>query len=324
MRRIAIILAAIGAFFAASAVALRRLFRSREDRDWLDTPGPGRTITVDGLRLHYTEKAPPIGGSAPAIVMIHGFGGNTFSFRYQLNDLGQDYRCVAIDLKGFGYSERPEKGDYSLTEQARLMLRAMDELGIERATLIGHSMGGEVVMRMAEIAPDRVEKLILAATVPGNKLPVAPRIGIMRPLLTPVSKLIAATSWRRLFYDTSRLDMDEIRKAYLTPARIRGSGNTVWEMWRDIRHDHPVDFRKITQPVLILWAEKERILPFPGRGLRWLQRKLPAAHTVHVPRSGHMLLEEQPEACNAAIRTFLEGGGVINVEVQEVPREQVA
>lgn len=318
MRRIAIILAAIGAFFAAALVALRRLFRTREDRDWIETPGPGHAIQVDGVRLHYVEKAPPIGGDAPSIVMIHGFGGNTFTFRYQMRDFGQDYRCVAIDLKGFGYSERAD-GDYSLTEQARLMFGAMDKLGIEKATLIGHSMGGEVVMRMAETAPERVEKLILAASVPGQKVPVAPRLGFMRPLLTPFTKFLAATAWGRLFYDPSRLDMAEIRQAYIVPTRIRGSEHTVWEMWRGIRADEQIDFAKITQPVLVLWAEKERVIPFPGRALSYLRGHMPEARTIHVPRTGHMLLEEQPEVCNAAIRSFLEGGAVgpLHEEVQE-------
>jgi pimeloyl-ACP methyl ester carboxylesterase len=60
-------------------------------------------------------------------------------------------------------------------------------------------------------------------------------------------------------------------------------------------------------PTLILWAEKERIIPFPGFGLRWLRKKLPQAEVVAVPRTGHLLLEERPEACTAAIRRFLAG-----------------
>ncbi|HUF53626.1 MAG TPA: alpha/beta hydrolase [Dehalococcoidia bacterium] len=322
MRRITITLAAIGAFFAAAAVALRRLFRSREDRDWTEVSGPGRTLTVDGVRLHYIEKAPPIGGDAPAIVMLHGFGGNTFSFRYQMADLAQDYRCVAIDLKGFGYSERVDGGDYSLTEQARLMFAAMDQLGIEKASIIGHSLGGAVVLRMAAMYPDRVKHLVLAASVSGDKPVLGPRLGIFRPFMAPMAKLVAIASWRRLFYDTSRLDMETIRKAYITPARIRGSSNTVWEMWRDVRHDPQIPFRKITQPVLILWAECERIIPMPGRSLAFLQKHLPQARTIHIPRSGHMLLEEQPEACNAAIRSFMETGTV--QESAQVVEEQVA
>ncbi|MEX0684207.1 MAG: alpha/beta hydrolase, partial [Dehalococcoidia bacterium] len=278
----------------AAVLSMRKLFRSREDTRWTDAKLPGRCITVDGVAVHYVESAPPIGANVPAIVMVHGFGGNTYSFRYQLAALGQDYRCVALDLKGFGYSERPVNSDYSLTAQARLVLGAMDALGIERATLIGHSMGGEVVMRVAEMAPERVEKLVLAATVPGRKAWVAPRMGFMRPLMVPIARISAWSSWKRLFYDPSRLDLAAIRAAYTRPARIHGSLNTVWEMWEDVRRDAQIDFKRIKAPVLILWAEKERILPLPGRSLKWLQKRLPKATTVTIPRTGHMLLEEQP------------------------------
>jgi pimeloyl-ACP methyl ester carboxylesterase len=78
-------------------------------------------------------------------------------------------------------------------------------------------------------------------------------------------------------------------------------------MWDGIRRDRPIDYKRITLPALILWAEKERIIPFPGFGLRWLRKKLPGAEVVTVPRAGHLLLEERPAACTAAIRRFLAG-----------------
>ncbi len=307
MRKFTVLLAAIAAAAAVVAVVARRSLRSREDTAWRDAERPGRIMTVDGVGLHYVEQAPPVGGNAPVIVMIHGFGGHTYSYRHQVVDLAQDYRCIAIDLKGFGYSERPEGGDYSLTEQARLVLGAMDALGIDQATLIGQSMGGEVAMRMAEMAPERVERLVLAASVPGKKVPIAPRLPFMRRLVGPISKLVSERAWKRLFYDKDRPDLAQVRAQYLKPARIYGTTRTAWEMWEGIRHDERIDFARLTQPVLILWAEKERILPLPGRSLRWLQAQLPQAVTEHIPASGHMLLEEQPEIVNAAIRRFLDG-----------------
>ena len=309
MRKFTVLLAAIAAAAVVAAVPARKFFRSREDTAWRDAERPGRIVTVDGVGLHYVEQAPPVGGNAPAIVMIHGFGGNTYSFRHQIVDLAQDYRCVAIDLKGFGYSERPDGGDYSLTAQARLVLGAMDGLDIGKATLIGQSMGGEVVMRIAEMAPERVERIILAASVPGRKVPIAPRLSFMRRLVDPIAKLVSVRSWKRLFYDQNRADLEQVRAEYQKPGRIYGTTRTFWEMWEGIRHDEQIDFTRLTQPVLILWAEKERILLLPGRSLRWLQAQLPHAVTEHIPLSGHMLLEEQPAVVNAAIRRFLDSTG---------------
>ncbi len=162
-------------------------------------------------------------------------------------------------------------------------------------------------MRIAGMAPERVERLILAASVPGRKVPIAPRLPFMRRLVDPVARLVGLRSWRRLFYDSNRPDLKQIRAEYQKPARIYGTTRTFWEMWEGIRHDEPIDHGRLTLPVLILWAEKEQILPLPGRLLRWLQAQLPHAATEHIPLSGHMLLEEQPAIVNAAIRRFLDG-----------------
>lgn len=302
----ALLAAVIGAL--AAFVSMRWLLRSRETTPWTEARGPGKTIDVDGVTIHYIESEPPARsrGSVPAIVMVHGFGGHTFSFRYQLDEFGKEYRCVALDLKGFGYSQRTE-GDHSLSAQARLVLRFMDLTGIERATLIGHSMGGEVVMRVAAMAPERVDRLVLAASVTGDRTPLAPRSPLAKFFLPAMLRLVGLTAWRRMFYDSSQVDLQAIRKAYLEPARILGSGNTVWQMWGDRKRDARIDFARITMPVLILWAERERVIPAASLALRRLKKHFPQAEVVTVPRTGHLLLEENPTEANAAIRRFLEG-----------------
>lgn len=291
------VLAAIAAF-----VSMRWLFKSREDTDWLAAEKPGKVMEVDGVPLHYIDK-----GSGPAIVMIHGFGGQTFSFRYQVEEFSRDHRCVAIDLKGFGYSARPEGGDYSLTEQARLVLRAMDQLGIDSAVLIGHSMGGEVAARAAAMAPQRVEKLALVAAPTGYPVWMAPRTPLGKLLLPALANMARRSARGKLFYDRTAVDFEAIVAEYERPGRIRGSLNTIWQMWGDSRKKPELDFSRLTMPVLILWAEKERILAFDQRILRWLRKRLPDAQVVTIPRSGHLLLEEQPEASNSVLRAFIDG-----------------
>lgn len=305
MKKPITIVAAFVGMIAAFLAGLRMLVRRREDVTWSEASQPGQYVDVDGVQVHYVENSPRNATNAPAIVMIHGFGGNTFSFRHQLAAFGSDYRCVAIDLKGFGYTQRPEGGDYSLTAQANLMLGVMDALGIDKATLIGHSMGGEVVMRMAAQAPDRVEKLILAASVPGDRLPTLPRVGFMKPVAMATARVMGLAAWRRMFYDRSKLDTKAIRKAYIAPYRIEGTQDALWEMYADARTDKKIDYKRITAPVLILWAEREKILPFASRSLKLLQKHFPEAEIVPVPYTGHLLLEENPAASNAAIRSFL-------------------
>jgi pimeloyl-ACP methyl ester carboxylesterase len=78
-------------------------------------------------------------------------------------------------------------------------------------------------------------------------------------------------------------------------------------MWKDLRRDKPIVFPRITAPVLVLWAERERIIPFASRTLGRLRKRFPLAQVVTISRTGHLLLEENPEDSNVAIRTFLSG-----------------
>ncbi len=298
---IAFVLAILSAILAF--ITLRWLTKSREDIDWQDAARPGRLLDVDGVSLHYVEAGP---AKKPALFMVHGFGGHTFSFRRQMEAFSKDYRCVAVDLMGFGYSARPADGDYSLTGQATLMLGAMDRLGIERATLLGHSMGGAVVMRMAAAAPERVERLVLAASVSGQRVPLAPRPGFIRPLLPGLSRLIMVRDFgRKMFYDPSAMDVETIRATYMEPARLHGSMNTIWQMWGDVPHDPPIDYDRVTMPTLVLVAEKERVIPFYSRTLAHIRANLPHAQIEPVERTGHLLLEENPARCNELIRAFM-------------------
>ena len=292
-------IAAVGGAVAAVA-ALRWLRRRKEDIDWRSARPPGAIVDVDGVPIHYIER-----GSGPAAaVLIHGFLGHTYSFRYLIPELAKDRRVVAVDLKGSGYSSRPQKGDYSLTEQARLVIRLMDKLGIDRASFVGHSLGGEVAMRLAANWPERVEKLVLAASVSGDRIPSLPVTPLIKPILWLIGRLFGRRIFRRQFYDP-RKATKEVLEAYRRPLRIKGTGHAVYQTLRDMRREKAVESSRITAPVLILWASSERILP------RWvlsrLRKRFPQAKVVAIERAGHLLLEEQPEQANRAVKSFLEG-----------------
>jgi pimeloyl-ACP methyl ester carboxylesterase len=110
---------------------------------------------------------------------------------------------------------------------------------------------------------------------------------------------------KKMFYDPSSIDVETIHATYLAAARITGSLNTIWQMWTDVPHDKPIDYASITQPVLILAAEEERVIPLYPRVLAHLHSKLPQAQVLTIEHTGHLLLEENPTDANAAIRAFL-------------------
>src|SRR6266545_1780014 len=110
---------------------------------------------IDGVRIHYQEK-----GTGTPLVLLHGFTSSTYSWKDVFEPLSQNFRVIAVDLKGFGFSGKPD-GDYSRRAQATLVGRLLDYLKIEKAWLCGNSMGGEIALNFALQNPHRVGGLIL-------------------------------------------------------------------------------------------------------------------------------------------------------------------
>ena len=127
-------------------------------------PAIGRDVEANGIRTNYLEA----GSGDQTIVFVHGSGPGVTAYanwRGVLPVLGENFRCVAPDMVGFGYSERPEKPDYSLDTWADQTLGVMDALGIEKAHLVGNSFGGGIALRLATKHPDRVDKMVLMGSM---------------------------------------------------------------------------------------------------------------------------------------------------------------
>src|SRR5581483_2989986 len=287
----------------AGALAARRT-ALREDLDWETVDKPGRLVDVDGYRVHVAEE-----GEGPAIVLVHGFGGHTVSWRRLMPLLARDHRVVAVDLKGFGYSERRADIGLSHGDQARMLRGLLDALGIERAVFVGHSMGGAVVQRFAAMYPERASAVVLVASVAGDERyrRAAPPAALLRPLLPVLAGVAARRLFALGFYDRS-LATSALFEEYIRPARIRGSMDGLLRMMRDTASDGPIDYARIRQPVLLLYGADDRVVPVSvGERLR---ERLPQAHLVVLDRAAHLLIDERAAECEQAIRDFLREAGV--------------
>jgi pimeloyl-ACP methyl ester carboxylesterase len=265
---------------------------------------PGSFIDVDGVRLHYIEA-----GQGRPILLLHGWNGSTFNFRYTIAALSERFRVVALDLKGYGFSARPDHGDYSGAAQADLVAHLMDALGIGRATVAGHSMGGGVAQRLAVRHPERVERLILVDSVTPRELrrarfprafvpllPVFAMFGLRRGLIDRVLRFNV--------HDPSYLTPD-VKEGLTRPLHMKGHLKAQQLQILARRNETPVDAGAIRQAALILWGEHDRVIPLK-RG-RELARLIPNARLVVVPSAGHLPLEEQGAFCNREILAFLDG-----------------
>ncbi len=296
---LAILGAAIGGLWTYS----RREIRHYESLELSEMEKPGRVLSVDGAGIHYVEA-----GEGPALVLIHGLGASTFTFRRVLPELARRFRVVAIDLKGFGFSERPS-GDYSLSTQADLVRQVMDQLGIGKASMLGHSMGGVVAMRLALACPERVERLILASSASdadlGRHAWGAAAAGRMLPVVAPFTfhnRRFRELSLRSGYYDPTGCTEDVI-EGYMLPGHIRGYLRALGNTMAHWRRDPPLRPSEITQPTLVLWGAEDRWLP-PSRGER-LHGLIPNSRLALVSGGGHLFLEEQAERALSLIEAFL-------------------
>jgi len=314
-RRRVFFLATIGALGTVWSYS-RRAVRRWEDLDLASVEKPGRLIEVDGVELHYTEM-----GQGPAVLLIHGLNGSTFSFRHLAPLLSAGFRVVALDLMGFGYSERPPHADYSLAAQARLVSGFLDALGIEKAAVLGHSLGGAVAMHLAVMFPERVEKLVLVSSASDSETRRGLRSAkLARPLLPVVAAFtIQNRHFRRMSLRSACYDpafiTPEVVEGYMTPTRIHGHLRALGSLMVDRRRDPVLDFAAITQPTLIIWGAADRWLP-ASHGWR-LNTRIPNSRLIVIPKAGHLVLEEQPEESARAMTSFLQGEGAVPAPSRE-------
>src|SRR3954447_26891822 len=140
-------------------VAREHRYGREGDSDWLrvDWSEHLRWVEVAGQPVNMVEL-----GSGPPVIFIHGLGGCWQNWLEQLPELSADHRAIAFDLPGFGESPMPEE-EISIAGSAQLVVGLMDELGIDRAPIVGNSMGGFIGAEMAVEAPERVARLVLVS-----------------------------------------------------------------------------------------------------------------------------------------------------------------
>lgn len=304
-RTVAGVTAALGLGAWAAVQVADAAIRRHEHLDPDAIERPGAVFYLRGVGMHFVER-----GHGAAVLLVHGVISSTFSFRYQIESLAPHFRVLAVDLPGFGYSDRPTDVDLSHTAHAERLREFLDRMGIERATVIGHSMGGAVAMRLAAAYPERVEKLVLVSSAaPDQRYNRMLLYALVRPLLpVPTALLLGRRGWRRRIarrktvYDPA-LMTDEVMEGYNRPLRLRGTTASLLKMMDDVRHDAPLDPATVSTPALLLWGEADRVVPL-AVGHR-LDATMPHARLEVVPRAGHLVLEEQPDACDQAILRFL-------------------
>jgi pimeloyl-ACP methyl ester carboxylesterase len=265
------------------------------------------------LRLHeYETPFGPISaaeaGSGPPLLAIHGLGGTKASFLPTIGALGDAFRVIAVDLPGFGDSVKPLRAPFDAPYFARAMAAVLDAAGLERAHVVGNSMGGRIGIEMALTESDRVDQLVLLSPALAWLRPRrwAPVVRLLRPELSllplpvepVVRRLVPREGW-------AAAGVDEFLRAYTT-SRGRHAFNAVA---RNIYLDEPHGeaglwerLRGMTHESLFVWGRKDTLVPIGF--MKHVERAFPAARHVELD-CGHVPQVELPRETHAAMREFL-------------------
>ena len=267
-------------------------------------------VHVDGANVHYQEFGQP---GDPTLLLIHGYTASTFAWRTVAPMFADEgFHVIAVDLLGFGYSEKPRWFDYSIEAQARQVSRFMDRLGIGRATLVGSSYGGAVAATLALDYSERVEKLVLVNAVCNDHLRSMPilRLAAIPGVGEAIAPFLADTKAfhrRRMRKTLSPANHDLISKervdAIVRPLAAADAHHALLATsrnWHANRITH--DAHLIKQPTLIIWGEDDKVTPvIDGHNLH---DEILHSRLVVLKDCGHVPMEEKSQLFTELVTEF--------------------
>jgi len=301
----AIALASLAAIIAATGIWLYTPDIPRnvlEDRYGVK---PTDYVTAAGVRLHVTETGPR---DAPPIILLHGFGSSLQTFDAWVPALARNHRVIAYDQPGFGLTGADPTGDYSDERNVLVLGALMDKLGVSRASLVGHSMGGKLAWQFAAANPARVDRLVLIApdgfASAGFEYNKAPDIPLMlRALPYTMPRFLFRQTLVPAFGDPAKLT-EPVAKRYFDMMRAPGVRRAiVIKTGQTVLRDPLPLLHSIQAPVLLIWGDKDQMIPITNAAD--YMGALPHATLKTLQGVGHVVQEEAPVAGLEDIEAFL-------------------
>jgi pimeloyl-ACP methyl ester carboxylesterase len=275
--------------------------------------GPGhlrfRTVVTRRARLSTLEA-----GIGPPVLAIHGLGATKVSFVFTVAALAARFRVVAVDLPGFGDSDKPIGAAYNPPYFANALIDLLDALELDRADLIGNSLGGRVALEVALRDPDRVGRLALLAPSLAWRRPRrwAPALRLVRPELGLVQlapRAVVQAIVHRLIPGADEgwtaAGVDEFLRAYLTPAGRAAFYAAARHIYLEAPHGTDgfwPRLRELQPDALFIWGRRDTLVPIAFA--RHVAEALPQARHVELD-CGHVPQMERPVQTHKAVAAFL-------------------
>ena len=255
-------------------------------------PPADETDAPEEIQLHYLES-----GVGEPLLLIHTLGQSLYTWRNVFAELSDNYRVLAIDLPGHGYSSRPDTFCYTMDEMAEVIRLFLDAKGIASAHMIAFSLGSMYMLRFLSLYPDRVANCI--AITPGGITPEMPKL--VHDMIAPVKAVFARNLYsvssvhkllEECFYDPALLD-EHVLRQYYEPVADGLSREALMYALRNFDPDIVADgLIPVEHEVLVLWGREDRW--HPPSGSVFFQGVLQAGRYYLIRNAGHLLQEEAP------------------------------
>ena len=276
------------------------------------TEPSSRHIAANSLDLHYLEAAAPDPNGDP-ILLLHGFPTSSHLYRNILPELGKTHRAIALDLPGYGLSDKPLDVAYDYQLYARTLDAFLDALGIERTHLVVHDLGGPAGLYWATHHPERVSSIVVLNTLVFPEVHwtvtaflLALRTPGLRDFLVSPRGIVATMKLGVVHKERmNRQTLTPYTAPFETPAARKaliqaGSGLGV-DGLAQIAEKLP----SLQVPLRLIYGQNDRILPDVAKTMKRLQKLRPDAELTALPRCGHFLQEDEPERVAQLIEKFL-------------------
>ena len=258
-----------------------------------------------------------LGDQGTTVVLVHGIGASVEDWIFNINALAEHHRVYAIDLVGFGHSDKPS-ASYTASYQAQFVKDFMEAQDIDHANLIGHSMGGSIALQFVIHFPHIVQKLVLVDSAGLGKELYLPfrlcTLPLLGEWLTRPSRKGTAQLLNDAVYDPALVTDDWVELGYQLAA-LPGAGGPILSALRsgcnlrgmrdDVVRDIVDNLANITAPTLIIWGQQDALIPVAYAQVA--EQGIPNSRLHVFDRCGHIPQREHPDEFNALVLDFLAG-----------------
>ena len=250
------------------------------------------------MRIAWEER----GGGAP-LLLVQGLGYGRWSWEPLVPALAERYRVLWFDNRGIGDSDKPE-GPYTARLMADDARQVLDEAGVERAHVLGASLGGMIAQELAAGTPERVDKLVLCCTTPGGAATV-PMPDVTVELFAEAATLAPDVALRRFVVNALGADPPEELVERLYALRLANPPDPAgWQAQAAAGLTFAGVDAAITAPTLVLTGTEDNVVD--PRNADVVAARIPGARVERLPGTGHLFFWEQPDACVRIISEFLQ------------------